>query len=361
MPNIIIRLKDKQSFEQCCKQLCDKKIVHRKLNLLNAVSLYIEESAQLEQMIGHQNIEQISEDITIRLINQEILKKKELKQNLQNVSTPWGMTRIGAVYRYIPRKYYRPSIAILDSGLSLHPALKISKSFVNFSTEKSAQDLNGHGTHIAGTIGGFYPKRTREKDVFHGIYPRIRLISVKAFGKDGSAPLSAIIQGIEWCINKKVKVINMSFGLNEHHPLLHEAVQLADKQGIIMVASSGNDGKPGLQYPARYPEVISVGSINRDSQISSFSQYGTNLDLVAPGEDILSTWINKSYTTISGTSMSCAHVTGAISIILALQPDLPANQVKKILLEHTLKLPTSYFLQGNGLVSVKSIIASLKK
>lgn len=247
----------------------------------------------------------------------------------------------------------------MDSGLSSHPNLAISPVYVNF-TDEPPQDRNGHGTHLAGIIGGYSPYR-QKKGAFHGIYPGLRLTSVKVFGEDGSGPLSSIIQGIEWCLEQQLRIINMSFGIQQHHPLLHEIVKIAHQHGVIMVAASGNEGKPGLTFPARYPEVISVGSINKQNQVSSFSQFGTNLDLVAPGEEILSTWLNQGYATISGTSMSCAHVTGTVALILGLKPYLTPGQVKESLNAHTEKLAASYFIQGNGLVSIKKIIASLKK
>lgn len=356
MPNYIVRLRDKKSFTSCCHTLKDKKCAHRSLKSLHAVCL----SATLEEirsnrLIDLSSVEEIHEDITIRLI-----KSQEVQSTAKYPKIPWGIERIGATYTLIPRRYQRPKVAILDTGLTYHPALNISPTYVNFTDEGSAVDRNGHGTHIAGTIGGYSPYKSKNNDTFHGIYPQIPVVAVKTFTKDGSSSLSTILEGIEWCINNKVKIINMSFGLEQHDSLLHDAIKLAAQQGIIMVAASGNDGKPGVSFPARYPEVVSVGSINRQGQISDFSQYGNSLDIVAPGEEIFSTWKRKSYKTISGTSMACAHVTGALALLLSLKRNLSPTRARETLFQNTEKLSSSYLKQGNGLVSISEIITSLK-
>lgn len=351
----IVRLKDEKSFTVCCHTLKGKKYAHTPLKTLRAVCL----SATLEELHSNQFIdlslvEEIHEDITIRLIQDQ-----EVQTSAQYPKVPWGIEAIGATYARIPRRYPRPKVAILDTGLTYHSALNISPTYVNFTQEKSAVDRNGHGTHIAGIIGGYSPYRRKNKQSFHGIYPQISVTAVKAFTKDGSSSLSTILKGIDWCIKNDVKVINMSFGLEKHNSLLYDAIKLAAQHGVIMIAASGNDGKPGVNFPARYPEVISVGSINRQGQISDFSQYGNSLDIVAPGEEIYSTWTGKSYKTISGTSMACAHVTGTMALLLSLKPNISSTRARDILFQHTKKMPESYLKQGNGLVSVKEIITSL--
>jgi subtilisin len=356
MPHYIVRLKDKESYTSCCHTLKKRKYRHKPLHSLHAVSLSASmDDIQANRVIDLSLIEDIHEDITIRLIQDQ-----EVQTSAQYPKVPWGIEKIGATYARISRRYPRTKVAILDTGLTYHPALNISPTYVNFTDESSAVDRNGHGTHIAGTIGGYSPYRRKNKHAFHGVFPQLSVVAVKAFTKDGSSSLSTILEGIEWCIKNKVKIINMSFGLDQHDSLLHDAIKLADRQGVIMVAASGNDGKPGVSFPARYPEVISVGSINREGQISDYSQYGNSLDIVAPGEEIFSTWKGKSYKTISGTSMACAHVTGALALILSLKRNISPSGAREILFQHAKKLSASYLKQGHGLVSVKEIITNLK-
>jgi subtilisin len=364
MPNYIIRFKSKESFDTCCQNLHSKKQKHKKIDLLQSISLSLKDRIENQSidpsLIDPTLIERIDEDITIDLI-----RDKEVAPSATSISSvasvPWGVQRIGAKYSRIPKQYTRPRVAILDTGLSRHPSIRIAPTYVNFSDEASALDQNGHGTHIAGTVGGYTSSRTKKDTSFHGVFPEMPLAAVKAFDKEGSASLSSILQSIDWCVRHKIKIINMSFGLEKHHETLYEAIRLAHQQGILMVAASGNEGKPGLQYPARYPEVISVGSIDRQGNISDFSQYGTSLDIVAPGSEIYSTWIRKTYKTISGTSMACAHVTGALALILSINPSLSPTAARRILLQNTEALSATFLLQGNGLVSVPKIISSLKK
>lgn len=361
MSQIIIQLKNKQVMEQCCLYLGRKQITHQRLAKLNAISLPKEKVTDLLGQLNRRDIELITEDIKIQLIARPKIRRKRNRLARPVVQVPWGIQRIGVYYTSIPKRFYRPRIAILDSGVSNHPNILLSSLRANFTNETLPDDLNGHGTHIAGIIGGFSPVHKSVKYTFRGVYPKLPLISVKAFGQDGFGSLSSIIQGIEWCMDNDIRVINMSFGIKHHHPLLHQIIRLAYLEGILMVAASGNEGKPGLTFPARYPEVFSVGSMNKENQVSSFSQFGSNLDVVAPGEEIISTWLQHRFATLSGTSMACAHVTGLLAIMLALRPELTPGRAKEYLLAHTEPLPVSYLLQGHGLVSVKKIIAYLKQ
>lgn len=364
MPNYIIRLKSKESFDTCCQNLHSKKQRHKKIALLQSICLSLQDKITNHSidpnLINPTLIERIDEDITIHLIRDKEVTPPA-SSTVSRASVPWGIQRIGANYSRIPSQYTRTKVAILDTGLSYHPAIRVAPTYVNFTNEASALDQNGHGTHIAGTIGGYTSRPTKKARSFHGVFPEMPLVAVKAFDKEGSASLSSILQGIEWCIKHKIQIINMSFGLEQHHETLYDAIKLAHQQGLIMVAASGNDGKPSLQFPARYPEVISVGSIDRQGKISAFSQYGTNLDIVAPGEEIFSTWIRKSFKTISGTSMACAHVSGVLALILSINPKLSAAEARRILLQNTEPLSSRFLLQGNGLVSVSKVISSLRE
>lgn len=354
MPHYIVKLKNQEQYHDCCTRLKTEQKSFKSFTRLNAIRVTLDENQRIEDFIDRDNIARIDEDITVYLIPDKHVQSSSSKLSKR----PWGIEKIGAIYPFIPKKYSRPKVAVLDSGISVHPALKKNVKNINFSEEKSARDLDGHGTHIAGTISGF---ATKKDNKFHGTYPRLALYNVKAFSKDGTASLSNIIDAIDWCITHNIQVINMSFGIDHNHQSLYEAIQLAHENGVIMVAASGNDGNPGLKYPARYTEVISVGSTNQDDKVSSFSQFGANLDVVAPGEEIFSTWRKKKYKTISGTSMACAHATGVVSLILALRPDLRSADVRHILLQNTDRLSYPYLYQGNGLISVTKIVEQLNK
>ncbi len=355
MPSYIIRFKSNESFQTCCEDLLNKNCPFTSLDLIQSLAIELPfENQSLEQLIPLHQIERVYYDLAISLIPDKVVETNSKK------SLPWGMKRIGAIYSKIPHNFSRPLTAVLDTGIQRHPSLKLSSLHLNL-TDESISDENGHGTHIAGIISGYVSANSRQKNRFHGVYPELPTVSVKAFNKEGASTVSKIIKGIQWCIQQKIKIINMSFGLNQHHPALYEAIRMASNEGILMIAASGNNREQGIGYPARYEEVIAVGSIDQSDQPSSFSQYGMQLNLLAPGEEISSTWLNRGFSTLSGTSMACAHATGCAAAVCALYPQYTASEKREYLLTHTEKLQLPYQLQGNGLVSLMQITEALKK
>jgi subtilisin family serine protease len=129
--------------------------------------------------------------------------------------------------------------------------------------------------------------------------------------------VSDLIDGLQWCIDNNMDVINMSLGLTEDVPELHEAIKAAYEEGIVIVAAAGNYGSEGLSYPAPYPEVIAVAAADNMDQIPYWSSRGEVVALTAPGQDIYSSFNGVTYKELIGTSMACPHVTGAAVLVLA--------------------------------------------
>lgn len=123
----------------------------------------------------------------------------------------------------------------------------------------------------------------------------------------------------------------MSFGMRNRSKALHEVVIKAYRAGIAIIASSGNDGKRGGDYPARYPETIAVGALDRRQRVAAFSNRGPYIDVYGPGEGIPSCWLREGYKEMSGTSMATSHVTGAAALLLALRPGLSPRELKLLL------------------------------
>jgi subtilisin family serine protease len=228
-------------------------------------------------------------------------------------------------------------VAVIDTGISSeHPAIKGNyKGGANIlSPYFGPQDYNGHGTHVAGIIAG----RASELGII-GIAPRTFLYAIKAFNRKGSANLSDLLSAINWCIENKMQVVNMSFGMEKLSESLRQAIQIAHTKGIIMVAATGNQGFTSrIDYPARYPETIAVTSISQAGIISSFSNMGKGVDIAAPGDKIPSAWLNKSKREMSGTSMAVPHVTGTVALLLYLNPHLNPEQIRYILTHSTKKI-----------------------
>lgn len=222
----------------------------------------------------------------------------------------------------------RVRIGIIDTGADyMHPDLQpvLSRGINLVNPRTLPYDDNGHGTHIAGTIAA------AGRHAMTGIAPQATLFPVKAFDHNGSAYVSDIIKGIDWCVQNHVHLINMSFGMKKRSDAMLEAVRNARSAGVIIVASSGNDGRSGfIDYPARFPQTISVGAMSKKGGIAAFSNRGKRIDVYAPGEGIVSTWPNRRYHEMNGTSMATAHVTGILALVLSVRPRLTPVQIKRL-------------------------------
>lgn len=221
-------------------------------------------------------------------------------------------------------------IAILDTGCDKnHPDLKDriieGKNFTNDDNGNLDifNDYNGHGTHVAGTIAA----SKNDKGVI-GVAPEADLLILKVFGAKGDVEPNWITDALDYAIEQKVNIISMSFGSKEPDKSMHQAIKRAVEKGILVVCAAGNDGDKNpmseeFRYPGAFNEVISVGAIDFSGRFPEFTNTNKEVDLVAPGVDILSCYpMNLSedpenpYKKLSGTSMSTPHVTGALALLI---------------------------------------------
>ena len=144
-----------------------------------------------------------------------------------------------------------------------------------------------------------------------GIAQDAEIYSVKVLDKDNKACVSSVVKAIEWCIDNDIDVINMSFGLNQYSAILEEAIHKAYLNDITMISAAGN--KRSVEYPAKFDEVISVGGINKELCLSSYSPVGNGVDVYAPSEECQTTGFVGSYVKGNGTSIAAAHVTGVVA------------------------------------------------
>ena len=171
-------------------------------------------------------------------------------------------------------------------------------------------DDHGHGTHVAGTAAA---KANNGRGIA-GVAFNSPLAICKAMDRTGSGPVSAIANCLAYLVGTGAKVISMSLGSPAESEALRDAVAAASRSALI-VAASGNSGDATTEYPAGYPEVVSVGATDRRDQPAEFSTANPKVEVAAPGEDILSTWNDGAYDTASGTSMATPHVAGVAAII----------------------------------------------
>ena len=188
-------------------------------------------------------------------------------------------------------------------------------------TDETQSSNLSHGSHVAGIIGA----ATDNKEGIAGVYNNVDILPIRVINRFGNGDTIDLIEGIEYAIELDVDIINMSLAGSGNSSALGKAIQGAVNQGIIVVAAAGNSAYGSVQYPAAFPEVIAVGSINQDNRLSDFSNYGNELELVAPGEDIISTsgymmnddTFYSDYYNMSGTSMATPYVSGIAALLKA--------------------------------------------
>ena len=161
----------------------------------------------------------------------------------------------------------------------------------------------GHGTMVAGLI--------------HLVAPNAKIMPLRAFGADGSASISQIVQAVYFAVDRGVNVINMSFSVKQDSPNLKAALDYAVSKGVICVASAGNDGQAIQVWPAAYSDVIGVAATNNQKIRSLFSNFGNSLvSVAAPGEGVITTYPQEHYAQVWGTSFSAPLVSGGASLLL---------------------------------------------
>ncbi len=187
-------------------------------------------------------------------------------------------------------------------------------------------DDNGHGTNVAGIIAA----ESNNKIGISGIAPDVKLLNLRAFDPTGNGEEDDVAAAILYAVKQNVKVINMSFGDASFSLVLKDVINYAYNKGVILIASAGNDGKNILHYPSGYSEVLSVGASTKEDYIASFSNFGSTIDLIAPGSEIFTTAIGNKYTSIGGTSAAAPFVSGVAALIKSVKNFSP-DEVYQIL------------------------------
>ena len=241
-------------------------------------------------------------------------------------------------------------VAVIDSGVDYaHPDLagQYLGGYDFFNGDADPMDDHGHGTHVAGTIAAAMNNPTgtpADEEGVAGVAPNAGILAYKVCGANGACSDFAIQQAIAASIADGARVINMSLGGAQFSQSTYDAVQDAWNAGLVIVAAAGNGGTTAVTYPAGYDNVISVGAFNEDHGRAPFSNYGSWVDISAPGAVIMSTYRMGAcatadapgdtgcYTWSSGTSMAAPHVSGAAALVWS-RPDVTSNsQVASILL-----------------------------
>ncbi|MDW8107822.1 MAG: S8 family peptidase, partial [Armatimonadota bacterium] len=250
-------------------------------------------------------------------------------------------------------------VAIIDTGVDLnHPDLvnKLRRhsngavyGYNTLNNSTNAQDDNGHGTHCAGIAAAEIHNSTGMAGVaawnpaVGNARDFVQIMPVKVLSANGSGTLDAVARGITWAADNGAHILSLSLGAGSGAQQLQDAVNYAWNRGCLIVVAAGNSGSSAPTYPAYYANCIAVAATDSTDTLASFSQYGSWVDIAAPGVDILSTYPGNRYVRQSGTSMACPHVAGAAAVLWSHNPSLSNSQLRAALETNV----DTYYSSGN--------------
>lgn len=270
-----------------------------------------------KELLADPDIAHIEEDVLIKLSAQ----MEDWGIGSSKIPAAWSSGFTGSGVK----------ISVIDSGISPHEDLRIAGGYSAVDYTASFSDDQGHGTHVAGIIGarhnGFGVR---------GVAYDADLYAVKAFNQNGEARLSDMIEGIDWSVANGMDIINLSAGTQTDSFALRSSVDKAYAAGLLVIAAAGNDGNDlgtgdTADFPARYPSVISVAAVDRNSARALFSSTGSTVEVAAPGVNIASTYPNNQYVYMSGTSMAAPYVAGNLALMKQAYPHLTNEQLRQVL------------------------------
>lgn len=296
-------------------------------NVLNGFAATLTDTL-LSVLRGDTRVRAIELDRTMRI------------SDTQTPTPSWGQDRVDQRNLPLNNTYSYAStgsgvdVYVVDTGiLTTHPDFggRAVHGTDTIDGDNNATDCNGHGTHVAGTIGG----------TGHGLAKQADLIGVRVLDCAGSGSNSAVIAGLDWVVAHHQPgtpaVANMSLG-GGASTALDDAVRRVIADGVTMAVAAGNENTDACtKSPARVPDALTVAASARNDSRASFSNRGTCVDLFAPGVDITSTWLNNGTNTISGTSMASPHVAAAAALHLSTHPGASLASVNAAVLAATTK------------------------
>ena len=323
-----------------------------KISNKDTISKMAIDTSELSQLKSMDGVVSVEKDIVLSGSTNDDTNSDEVdvldclfKEVNTNELNQWNLQSLGVDDEKSVSPSEKVKVELLDSGVSWSDDINVKyrENLIedDIGINPLYEDYSQHGTGMAGVICA----KDNGKGII-GVNPNVDLYSVRALDDNIQAPLSRIIQGIYWGIDNDMDIINMSFGTNTNSSVLRTAIKAAHDKGIVLVAASGNDKEKGVQYPAAYPEVISVGSQSASGEISEFTSIDENLDVIAPGENIESTGIFGTINGSDGTSIATAQVTGIASLILEKDKSKSPDFVKDLILKSSKKISDNGIVTG---------------
>ncbi len=329
--------------------------------LFNGIAMEVTEHER-EYLSHHVGVKAIYDDQKVSINLSDSVPLINADEAWKNYSVTGYGVRVGVIDTGIDYRH-------LDLGGCLGTQCKVVDGYDFINMNRNPMDDNGHGTHVAGIIGA--------NGSVKGVAPNVSLYAYKVLDAAGSGWYSDIIAGIERAMdpngdfntNDHLDIINLSLGgVGTPFDILSQAVDRASQAGILVVVAAGNSGSEGLgsiSSPGCARTALTVGASDKTDHIASFSGQGPSAilgdikpDLVAPGVNIRSTWLNGTTMIENGTSMAAPHVAGVAALLKQAHPELSSNQLKSIMMETAIDLSNDLFVQGSGRINAMTALGS---
>lgn len=277
----------------------------------------------------------LAADPNVEYIEPDLLMRKSADVSDPAFPDQWGLPAIDAPEAWDQvTSTSKVVVAVIDTGVDYtHPDLVNRVDTVNdydyVNSDSNAMDDEGHGTHVAGIIAA---EANSQGTVGVAGKANVQILPLKALDATGSGYLSHIAQAVMYAADEGADIINMSLGAKGYSQTMEEAVNYAVAQGSVVIVAAGNEtDNADLYTPASIPAAITVSAVNQSLTLASFSNFGSSIDIAAPGVDIVSDWINGKYMIADGTSQAAPMVSGVAALLKA-QENLSSSQITSRLL-----------------------------
>ncbi len=301
----------------------------------------------------------------VSYIEDDALRFPTATPNDPRYSSQWGPGHMGFPAAWDTVGYGSSSItvAVLDTGiLRTHEDFdsRVLQGWDYVNNDNSPDDDCDHGTHVAGTVGATTNNGLGVAGMSQATILPMKVLAQSVWGCSGSD--SGIADAIYDSTDQGARIISMSLGSASGSTTIHNAVQYATNNGVIVVAAAGNDGSSNsVDYPGAFDEVIAVAALASSGSAASYSDRGPQVEISAPGSDIWSTWGNVGYNSIDGTSMATPHVSGALALALSCDSSLSGSQLRTLMQNNAQDLGTAGRdnTYGFGLLRIDTLINAI--
>lgn len=351
---LIVLFEDSNSMANVKKELTNNGVFSESFNILNGLVIHANERA-IEKIMKSKGILSIEVDQVVNMLPKK--EKPGKPGNDTEEPSPqiqdWGLSAINAQEAWSVYTGLGVKVAVIDTGIDINHQDLVIYGGVNYVAKaRSYDDDNGHGTHVAGIIAA-----TNNEEGVVGVAFESKLYAVKALDRRGSGYLSDVIRGIEWSIENQMDVINMSLGSDNPSISLENVLDYAKSQGLIVIAAAGNDSS-AVDYPGAYSSTIAVGAVDNTLALANFSSNGPEVDIVAPGVNIYSTYKSGAYRTLNGTSMATPYIAGLAAMYKQKNPSATLAEFRNALINGSQDLGNIGFdtFFGYGLPDIVKVL-----